>query len=79
VYPQGHEEEASIKKVSEKGFGWATDLHVQNFLECVKTRQTPTAPMRLAFPAALVPQLANLSLRTGRRIKWNAAAMKVEA
>jgi hypothetical protein len=34
--------------------------------------------MRLAFQAALVVQLANLSLKNGRRYKWNPTAMKVE-
>jgi predicted dehydrogenase len=78
VYLKGAEDSASITKHSPKGFGWATDLHVQNFLECVRTRKTPTAPMRLAFQAALVVQLVNMSLKNGRRYKWNAAAMKVE-
>jgi predicted dehydrogenase len=79
VYMKGAEETAAISKHSPKGFGWATDLHVQNFLECVRTRKTPTAPMRLAFQAALVVQLVNLSLKNGRRYKWNATTMKVEA
>jgi len=78
VYLKGAEETPAITKHSPKGFGWATDLHVQNFLECVRTRKTPTAPMRLAFQAALVVQLVNLSLKHGRRYKWNAASMKVE-
>ena len=65
-------------KTSAKGFGYATDLHVANFLECVRTRKTPTASMALGFQAALVVQLANLSLKTGRRMKWNYAAGKVE-
>ena len=78
VYMKGAEDTAAINKHSPKGFGWATDLHVQNFLECVRTRKTPTAPMRLAFQAALVVQLVNLSLKNGRRYKWNAATMKVE-
>ena len=77
VYLKGAEEQAAISNKSEKGFGWATDLHVQNFLECVRTRKTPTAPMKLAFQAALVVQMANLSLRSGRRMKWDAAARKV--
>ena len=79
VYRKGAEEQPAIAKRSEKGFGWATDLHVRNFLECVRTRQTPTAPMRLAFQAALVVQMANLSLRQGRRLKWNSASRRVEA
>ncbi|SPE31067.1 Oxidoreductase domain protein [Candidatus Sulfopaludibacter sp. SbA3] len=77
VYLKGAEDEAAITRKSEKGFGWATDLHVQNFLECVRTRKPPTAPMKLAFRAALVVQMANLSLKNGRRMKWDAAARKV--
>ncbi|MGH9666911.1 MAG: hypothetical protein ACRD9L_21010, partial [Bryobacteraceae bacterium] len=78
VFLQGAEDEPAIAKRSEKGFGYATDLHVQNFLECVRTRKTPTAPMRIAFQAALVVQMANMSLRQGRRLKWNAATSHVE-
>lgn len=78
VFPQGAEEVASMQVKSERGFGYATDLHVQNFLECVRTRKTPTAPMWLAFQAALVVQMANLSLKNGRRVRWNAAAGRVE-
>ncbi len=70
VFLKGAEEQAAIERKSEKGFGWATDLHVQNFLECVRTRDTPAAPMKLAFQAALVVQLANLSLKQGRRVRW---------
>jgi len=77
VYLKGAEEEPALARKSEKGFGWATDLHVQNFLECVRTRKPPTAPMKLAFQAALVVQMANLALKNGRRMKWDAAARKV--
>jgi predicted dehydrogenase len=78
VYPQGNEETPIIEKKSEKGFGFATDLHVQNFLECVRTRKRPTAPMEIAFPAALVVQMANQSLRQGRRLNWNPTAHRVQ-
>lgn len=78
VFNQGAEETPAIEKRSAKGFGWATDLHVQNFLECVRTRKPPTAPMWLGFQAALVTQLANLSLKQGRRMKWNQKSMRVE-
>ena len=78
VYMKGAEDTPAITKRSAKGFGYATDLHVQNFLECVRTRKTPTAPMRLGFQAALVVQMANMSLKEGRRMKWNAKSNKVE-
>jgi predicted dehydrogenase len=78
VYPQGNEEIVSIERKSERGFGFATDLHVRNFIECVRTRKAPTAPMALGFQAALVVQMAGLSLNHGRRIRWNVLLRKVE-
>ena len=78
VWQQGKEDAPVLRKASISGFGKATDEHVNDFLECVRTRKEPTAPMRLGFQAALVVQLANLSLKNGRRMRWNAAANRVE-
>ncbi len=78
VYMQGSDDKVAIAKASATGFNKATDTHVQNFLECIKTRKTPTAPMRLGFQATLVVLLANLSLKTGRRVKWNSVLGKTE-
>jgi predicted dehydrogenase len=78
VFPRGAEQAPSVSKASAKGFAAATDAHVQNFLDCVRTRQTPSAPMALGFPSILVIQLANLSIRHGRRVKWNDTLKKVE-
>lgn len=79
VYARGAEETPAISSKSEKGFGAATDLHVANFLDSVRTRKPPSAPMRIGFQAALVVQMAGLSLEQGRRIRWNDALKKVEA
>ena len=50
VYAPATEQDVpALVRKSERGFGYATDLHVRNFLECVKTRKEPTAPMRVAF------------------------------
>lgn len=70
VYLQGGEDTPAVTRKSEQGFGFATDLHVRNFIDCMRTRKTPTAPMALGFQATLVPQMANLSLRYGKRIRW---------
>jgi predicted dehydrogenase len=78
VFLAGAEDSPALVKTSEKGFGFATTLHVQNFLECVRTRKAPTAPMRLGFQAALVTQLGNLSLKSGRRVRWNTQAGRAE-
>jgi predicted dehydrogenase len=78
VYRQGSEDQPESTQHSELGFGHATDLHVANFLECVKTRQKPTAPVPLGFQAALVIQMANMSLKQSRRLHWNSQTKKVE-
>jgi predicted dehydrogenase len=79
VYKQGAEDTAAQSGKSELGFNHATDLHVANFLECVRSRKRPTAPIALGFEAALVVQMANLSLKHGKRIRWNAEKKEVEA
>jgi predicted dehydrogenase len=78
VYRRGQDDPPESARHSELGFGNATDLHVANFLECVKTRQQPTAPVRLGFQAALVVQMANMSLKQGQRLRWNDQTKKVE-
>jgi predicted dehydrogenase len=46
--------------------------HVRDFLDCVKTRRTPIADLESGHRVATVCHLANLSLRLGRRIRWDA-------
>jgi predicted dehydrogenase len=76
VFPQSNPETPSITATGS--FSEATDAHILNFLECVRTRKEPNAPVEKGFQAALVIQMSNLSLETGRRVKWNAQTQKVE-
>jgi len=78
VYPRGPEEKAADVYKSAKGFSYATDLHVANFLECVRRSGKTTAPLALGFQATLVVQMANLSLKQGRTIRWNPSSQRVE-
>ena len=76
VYKQAAPETPAITGTGS--FEAASDAHVQNFLECVRTRKQPNATVEKGFQAALVIHLANMSLKTGRRIRWNAQTLKVE-
>lgn len=78
VFRLGEEDQPQKMQRSQSGFDHATELHVDNFLECVKTRRTPTAPVHLGFQAALVIQMANLSRKQGRRLCWNGKTQTVE-
>ena len=42
----------------------------RNFIECVKTRQTPVAPIDDAVRADLISHLADITIRAGCKITW---------
>jgi predicted dehydrogenase len=46
------------------------DLHARNFLDCVKSRQRPIADVEQGHQVTTACHLANISLRTGKRIRW---------
>jgi len=48
------------------------DLHVRNFLDCIKSRERPISDVEDGHRAAVACHLANIALRTGRKIRWNA-------
>jgi predicted dehydrogenase len=47
------------------------DLHARNFLDCVKSRNRPIADVEDGHQVATACHLANISLRTGRKIRWD--------
>jgi predicted dehydrogenase len=59
-------------------FNSATRDHIRNFLECVRTRKEPNAPVEAGLGTAIVLCMAMDSLRAGRRLAWNAAQRRVE-
>jgi hypothetical protein len=52
-------------------------LHARNFLDCVKSRKEPISDLESAHRTATVCHLANLSLRLGRRLRWDAKKEEV--
>lgn len=77
VYKQGAEEQAVLTGTGL--FSHAAEEHIDNFLDCVRTRATPNGTPERAFQAALVTQLANMSIARGRRMQWDPAARKVKS
>ena len=77
IYDHQSPQNAAFAKEQPGGFAQATIDHVMNFLHCMRTRETPHAPMEKGFQAALIVQLANISLREGRKVKWNADSLTV--
>lgn len=45
--------------------------HVQNFIDCVKSREKPNSDVEIGHNSMIACHLANIALRTGRRIIWD--------
>jgi len=60
--------------VKDSQTSWAEQYvgHIRNFLDCVKSRQQPIADLESAHRVATACHLANISLRTGKKISWDA-------
>ncbi|MCC6393883.1 MAG: Gfo/Idh/MocA family oxidoreductase [Bryobacterales bacterium] len=47
------------------------ESHVQNFLDCIKSRKEPNCPVETAAQAVAGPHLANQALLKGRKVKFS--------
>jgi predicted dehydrogenase len=47
--------------------------HVQNFLDCVKSRKEPIAPAEVGHRTATICHLANIAMLLQRKLKWDPA------
>jgi predicted dehydrogenase len=52
--------------------------HLANWLDCIRTRRTPNANIRVAHAAARTAHIANASLHAKRPVRWNSVTERVE-
>ncbi len=46
--------------------------HARNFIDCVKSRRQPASSLEEEHQVAIACHLANISLRLGRKVRWDA-------
>ena len=82
IHPEGGERgigSGEIKpSITIRSRADGTAAHIRNWLDCIKSRQTPNANIRVAVECARACHLGNLALRQERRVKWNAQAGRGE-
>ncbi len=54
------------------------NLHVRNFVDCIKSRQRPVADVEQGHQVTTACHLANISMRLGRKIRWNPDTEDIE-
>ena len=81
LYPQSNavEMKPSVEEKRPGSFGPASRAHIRNFLECIRSRKEPNAPVEAGQATNIVLCLAMDSLRAGKRLKWNAKSRRVES
>ena len=53
--------------------------HLQNWLDCIRSRKTPSAPIRAGHAAARTSHITNAALRSGKPARWNASSGQITA
>ena len=54
-----------------------TDSHMQNFLECIRSRQTPRADVQAGFSHAVADIMSAEALAKGRRMRFDPAKLEI--
>jgi len=55
----------------QKSTGQGLNLHVANFIDCIKTRKKPNCDIEIGAHIARFAHLGNISYRLGRRLYWD--------
>lgn len=62
------------KKWSDSTALWQARWHLQNWLDCIRTREKPVADVEIGHRSISVCHLVNITRRLGRALKWDPAA-----
>lgn len=54
-----------------EGPDWVSRPHIQNWIDCIKSRQRPTADVEIGHRSISVCHLANIARQIGRPLRWD--------
>lgn len=54
-----------------EGPGWIARPHIQNWIDCIKSRELPNADVEIGHRSISVCHLANIVRQLGRRLRWD--------
>jgi len=80
LYPESNavEMKPSVEKKKPGSFNFAAPSHIRNFLECIRSRKEPNAPVEAGQATNIVLCMTMDSLRQGKRLRWNSQTRQVE-
>lgn len=70
--PEGKRQAEATQPTPPTSDAKLTDLHMQNFFDCVRSRREPNCPFEIGYRSAIACQMAVASYREGRTVRWDA-------
>jgi predicted dehydrogenase len=67
----------SEPEILVRSSGDGTLTHLQNWLDCIRSRKQPNANIRVAHAAARTSQITNAALRAGHAVTWNSVTNQI--
>ena len=56
-----------------------TNLHMRNWMECIKSRKQPNAPVEAGYNHSIANIMCTASLHTGQKVTFDEASQEVMA
>jgi len=57
-----------------EGPGWIARPHIQNWLDCIKSRELPNADVEIGHRSVTICHLLNITRELGRKLRWDPEA-----
>jgi len=73
----GHD--GAIETAADTGLDNTASAHVRNWMECVRERRRPRAPVEAGYQHSIATIMANAAARTGQRVTFDEATQEVMA
>ncbi len=54
-----------------EGPGWQAKFHIQNWLDCIKTREKPVADVEIGHRTISVCHIVNITRQLNRKLRWD--------
>lgn len=77
VVGQGKDRKPAMAEVEVASRNDMVEAHIQNFLDCARSRKTPNTDIEEGHQTSIVCHLGNLATRLGRTMQWDAEKEKV--
>ena len=68
-----------IETNANTGYDQLTTAHIKNWMDCVRSRKTPNAPIEAGYQHSIANIMANAAYKTGEKVTFDTKNQEVMA